>query len=58
MACGAIEACGFRWAWAEDEKKTKPIRGILLHYGIWWEDKIGKKKVGRKRILGGLKAYL
>jgi hypothetical protein len=43
MACGAIEACGFRWGWGEDEKNTEPVCGILLYYGIWWEGKIGKE---------------
>jgi hypothetical protein len=43
MACGAIAACGFRWGWEEEEKKAEPVHGILLYYGIWWEDKIGKK---------------
>jgi hypothetical protein len=42
------------------KKKTEPIssRSILLYYAIWWKGKIGKIKVGRKRTLGRLKAYL
>jgi hypothetical protein len=40
------------------KRTTKRYDGKSMQYVIRWEGKIGKKNIGRKRILGGLKAYL
>jgi hypothetical protein len=39
-----LQRVGFGVGGEKTKKKTEPVRGILLYYGIWWEGKIGKKK--------------